>query len=164
MNWKKLLLFCLTSYFFTILDVSFFSNFSFFGATIVSAYIIVLVFALVAEKNDCFLFLFLTFFFYAIFSSVPIIILFILFVVLPGILIYLRKYNYVEPTLVVSSVTVFVFLLLFELILLIYYKEFNFSAVKLVTGFVLVNSLVSLIIFDFVKIFQKKFSIAKIEF
>ena len=149
MKWTKLLFLFLLAGILTLLDTSFFANLTLKDASIVSVFQLIIIFALIAETKQFLFFLSSTIIFFALFSSLPIWILFLLLFLLPSLFLYLRKGHLPLPSI---PVAIFLFLIanfVFELILLFYAKEWNNKGFSVLCYFVIINTIFGSILYYF---------------
>jgi hypothetical protein len=140
MNWKNIILIIALAFALVVLDVSFFGVISLGGATIISTLLTVIIFALLNKFDSTLIFATAATLFFTTLSSVPVWIIFFGFFIIPGIVIYLRKTNLPEPSIMISFFYFVIATLVFELTFLVSYKEFNLTGFNLTGSFVLVNS------------------------
>lgn len=143
----KIIIFGILALLLTLLDVAFFSNLPVYGATIVSTFLVAIIFSLDNKWENLVLFGSFSLLFYSVFSSVPILVLAFVFYILPFAVHYLRK-NYFRDTSAVFSIAYFApVLLLFDLSLMIATKQWGAEAVLALCYFVLINSVFGVIIY-----------------
>jgi hypothetical protein len=156
MNWKTILIIIVLAFVLALLDVSFLGAITIGGATIISTFVVVIVFAILNKLDATILFAAAAALFFTILSSVPLWIIFLGFFVIPGIVIYLRRTNLPEPNVAVSFFYFIISTLIFELLFLINFREFNLVGFNLTGAFVLINSLAGVIAYYFAKRFSKR--------
>jgi len=152
MNWKKITILMLLSLILTLLDVSFFTSIPIAGATIISTYAVIINFSILKNNknnnNENFIFEAISLIFFSIFSSVPIWLLLIAFFIIPGTIFYLRKNYFPAPSIIVSIAFFALANLFFDLILLVYFSEYNLAGLKSLLYFVLINTIIGVAIYS----------------
>jgi hypothetical protein len=147
MNWFRVIIFGFLALLLTLLDVTFFSNLSVYGATIITTFIVVVIFALDKKWESLILFSSFSFILYSVFSSVPVLVLVFIFYILPFFIHYLRK-NYFRDVSAFFSIAYFVpSLFLFDLSLMIATKQWGVEAVLALCYFVIINSVFGIVIY-----------------
>ena len=147
MKWLLGILIVLLSFFTTLLDVAFFSNLEFYGATIILTFIIANLFSLGNKWEDLIVFISGALLFFAIFSSVPIPALIFVFYVVPLASYYLKKNYFSEPSPIFSVFYLAPAMLLFDLSLMIVTKQWSAEAILSLCYFVVINSIFGVIIY-----------------
>lgn len=153
MNWKNIILIITLAFILSLLDISFLGAVSISGATIVSTFVAVVIFAILNNLRSTLLFAAAASLFLTILSSLPLWIILFGFFVIPGLIIYLRRTNLPEPGVLISFFYFVIAAFLFELMFLANYKEFNIAGFNLTGSFVLINSITGVIVFYIVKRF-----------
>jgi len=128
-----------------LLDVSFFSSIEIYGATIILSLSILLTMAISDRSRDYLIYAFSLILFFTIFSSLPLIVIAIEFLLLPAGLNYVMIKYFPKPRPVTSPIYYIFGTLFFELVLLVYSKEFTESGLLTLSYFVVINSIVGVI-------------------
>lgn len=147
----------------TLLDVSFFSSMPIYDATIVTTFLFVITISLLLFTESFILFAAAAIIFFSIFSSLPAWILVVSFFCIPEIIFYLRKTVVPEPTVPISFFFFIVVNTMFELMLLIYSKEFGRSGFAALGYFVLINSVAGTTLYFISKMFRDRFKISEVK-
>lgn len=164
MNILLKILFIFAALFLTVLDVSFFSGLQIYGASLLISFVVLIIFALVGQQENWLVFSFGLIFSFAIFSSLPSIVLVINFFLVPAVINFVRRKYLPEPTLF-SSISYFVVAsLLFELMLVVYFREFDQQVALACSYFVVINSICGMILFGLYLKMRKKFVSSEIKF
>ena len=142
--WKKILLFLL-AFIAVFVDVSFFSFWPVFGATLISSFVLVVIFSLFFEDQLFLIFSLSVVFFFAIFSSLPLWIIIVCFLLVPAFLLFVRRRYLPEPNFVIILIYLIIANLLFEMILITFFKEWNEKGLLALAYFVATNTLFGLI-------------------
>lgn len=148
-SWTKNLIFILLALFLSVLDLSFFSAFSLFGATVLTTFMMIVNLALLAKKQskeEFLIFQVSGFFVYTLLSSVSIWILLVLFILLPSLILYIRLNYFRTLSLPTGLILLIISNLLFEVFLFLQAKQLNSQSVKTIIAFVIMNSLVGFVI------------------
>ncbi|MFA7253636.1 MAG: hypothetical protein WC107_03700 [Patescibacteria group bacterium] len=147
-----------------ILDVSFFSSLALNGASIMSAYLILMIGAVISKGRVFLVSLFAVTIFYSIFTSLPLFILLINFVIFPFFINFIRFRFFPKPALF-SSLFYFVsaFALLF-LVSLIYENSWDARAFSTMPYFVILNSAIGLIFYQIFLKAEAKLKVGEIKF
>jgi len=128
-----------------LLDVSFFSSIEIYGATIILSLSILLTMAISDRSRNYLIYAFSLILFFTIFSSLPLIVIAIEFLLLPTGLNYVMIKYFPKPRPVTSPIYYAFGTLFFELVLLVYSKEFTESGLLTLSYFVVINSIVGVI-------------------
>lgn len=140
----------------TILDTSLFSFYEAFGATIISTFAVIVILAVLDYKKQAVLFAFWSVLFFSALSSLPIYILFLVFVGLPLLIFVFRsKFNF-DSGFIIILVLFFLSNLLFRLLLLIIDVEISREMVISLISFPIINTLFCLIIYPLIKKITKE--------
>lgn len=153
MKWIKYLILFLLAATLTLLDTSFFANLIVKNTSIISTFQLIIIFALIADTKKYLFVVTSVIIFFAIFSSLPVWVIFLLFFVLPSTIIYLRKGHLSFPSVPIALILFIIANLLFELILLLYVHEWNKSGFLTLYYFVLINSIFGIILYYFFHLF-----------
>lgn len=157
MKFFRKFLIVLFAFVLTLLDVSFFSNLTVGGSTIISTYVFITIFSLIGDSSISLVFSLSCVLFFVAFSSVPLFSILLLFFVFPAIIVYLRKNYFPEPSVLLSAIFFLVANLVLELFMLFNAKEFSEAALQTLLYFVIINSIFGVIAFYFTKRIRKKF-------
>jgi len=149
MKWFKFTSLFLAAGAFTLLDTSLFANMTVKNASIVSVFQLIIILALVADTRNYFIFVSGAIIFFAVFSSLPVWTIFILLFLLPCSVLYLRKGHLPLPSLPVATIILLLSNLIFELVLLLYIKEWNKKGFEVMYYFVLINTVFGSLIYYF---------------
>jgi len=148
----------------SLLDISFFSTILIGNATILSLFSFVVVFAILEEEKDFLFFSAAAVLFFSIFSSLPTWFIFLMFFLIPQIVLYLRKI-FIPEILMPVAILYFVCMnFIFEILLLISYRQLDLNGLKALIYFVIVNTVFSTLSFYLVKKIRKKITIDEIKF
>lgn len=151
MNWKKNLFLSLFALILVLLDVSFFSAISLNGATIISTYVLIINFALISTpKNYHENFTFfeaVSLIGFSVFTSVPIIILFFAFFIVPAIIVFLRKNYFPMPSIINSAIFFLLSNIFFEFLFILNQKQMNQAGLELIAYFSIINTLFGVFIY-----------------
>lgn len=153
MKWVKYTTLFFSAAALTLLDTSFFANLSIRNASIVSVFQLIIIFALMADTKKYFFFVSSAIIFFSIFSSLPVWLIFVLFFVLPGSVLYLRKGHLPLPSVPVALILFAIVNLVFELILLLYFGEWNKNGFSSLYYFVIINTIFGVILYYFFHLF-----------
>lgn len=160
MNWKKALLLIFLSFLLPLLDISFFASFSFGGATIVSTYIMIIVFSLLLDSknmsNELVLFEAASLIIFSVFSSVPVWLLSLCFFFVPGIIYYLRKNYFRTPSFFILVLLFLISNFIFEFLLLAYFGEIGKTGFQVLGSYVLINSIIGYSIYRILDNYRSK--------
>ena len=137
------------------IDVYCFSFLSIGGVSILSSFLVILIFALFIRRDFIILSLALIIFL-SIFSSLETWISIVFYLALPSLIVYLRKAFLPEPSIFVSSFYFVASLTVFGLFLFLDFKEFSPKSFEIILHFVLINTIVGVALFAFFQnLFQK---------
>ena len=158
MNWLKILTLILFSLLFTLLDVSFFSFIQIYGVTIISTFLIIISFSLLVDTklahHDLLIFQSSSLIMFSVLSSVPIWLLLIGFIIIPGVIVYLRE-NYVSYPSVFVVIAIFLLSnFIFEIILFLSSSQTNQNIILPLLYFVFINTIVGFAIYQIAFYFQ----------
>ena len=149
MKWLKFTTIFLSAGALTLLDTSFFANMTIRNASLVSVFQIIIILALVADTRNYFIFVSGAIIFFAIFSSLPVWTIFLLLFILPSAVLYLRKGHLPLPSLPVAAIIILLANLLFELVLLLYIREWNKNGFLVMYYFILLNTFFGALVYYF---------------
>ena len=149
MKWLKFTTIFLSAGALTLLDTSFFANMTIRDSSLVSVFQFIIILALVADTRNFFIFISGAIIFFAVFSSLPVWLIFILLFALPSAILYLRKGHLPLPSLPVAAIIILLANLIFELILLLYIKEWNKNGFLVMYYFILINTFFGALIYYF---------------
>lgn len=132
----------------SLLDVSFFSAMPVYDATIVSTLAVILVLALVGNLRNEVTFSFSSIIFFSLFSSVPVWYLVIAFMIVPTLVLYLRK-SHLPDLSVAATIPFFIGVnLLFQAgLIAIVVGGWGAAAWNSLGYFVLINTICGLVIY-----------------
>ncbi len=130
-----------------LLDTSFFSNLPIGNATIISTLAAIILFSFTGNPRDLISFVSFAIIFFSIFSSLPIWLIFFTFLLIPGLIFYVRKILLPEPSPIFSVIYFFGGNFLFELAILLRSGEWNQKGLAVFVSFVLINSLFGVAVF-----------------
>lgn len=153
MKWLKFTILFLSAGALTLLDTSLFANMTLKNASIVSVFQFMIILALVADTRNFFIFISGAIIFFAVFSSLPVWTIFILLFLLPSSVLYLRKGHLPLPSVPVAAIILLLSNLIFELVLLLYIKEWNKNGFEVMYYFVLINTVFGSLIYYFFRIY-----------
>lgn len=163
MNLLKRLLWIILALVMVIFDVSFLTNFSLNGASILFSFLILMIFSLLDKKGEYVIFALALVIGFSVFSSVPILVIAINFLILPIVVNYVRLNYFPVPT----ALTIFLYLLLatflFDFSLLVYAGEWSRAGFTTVAEFVAMNTILGGIMYSLYLRFSKRFSIMDIK-
>lgn len=155
MNLIKQLFLGLLAFFLVVLDTAFFSNLPFFGATIISSFVAMVVISLFVKLSDCYIFSSVATISMSIFSSVSVFSLLLVFFVIPSAIYYLRKY-YIKDLNPLAAIPFFTgSFLIFDLILMMSSKEYGNEAFLAMGYFAVINTVFGAIIYSIIRYFRK---------
>lgn len=135
----------------TILDTSFFSFFDIFGATIVSTFVILLVFATLGYRKITLLFAAFSILFLSIFSSLPLYSMLASFFGVPLLILYIKEKVFYESSMTTVLVVFFIANLIFRIFLLSLDVLSSGESISSIIFFPLINTISCFIVFVIVK-------------
>ena len=147
MKWIKYTILILTPLALTLLDTAFFSNLTIKHASIISVFQFLIILSLIANVRNCLIFAAFSVFFFSIFSSLPLWLIFILFFILPSLILYLRKSHLPLPSVLRSTILFVMCNFVFEMILLLYYRQWSRAGFSVFYYFILINSAVGVLLY-----------------
>jgi len=163
MNTIKKILLIVAALITVLLDVSFFSSLEIYGATVILSLAVLLTMAITDRGRDYLIYAFSLILFFTIFSSLPLIVIAIEFLVLPaGLNFVLTKY-FPKPRPATSPIYYIFGTLFFEFVLLVYSKEFTQSGFLTLGYFVVINSIVGVICYIVQEKVKSDFNIEEIK-
>ncbi|MCL5410399.1 MAG: hypothetical protein M1324_00905 [Patescibacteria group bacterium] len=150
---------------FSILDTSFFSFLPIIGeVTIISAYVAIIYFSISGQINDFLIFTIAVIFFFSAFSSLPVWLVVLTFLLVPYFIFYIRKKYFPEPSILSSLAFFGSGTFLFALTSIIYSKEWNGKNIFTSFCFVLINSAFGVLLYYVSKNIRKKLTRKDIKF
>lgn len=157
--YKYILLFVL-SFLTAILDTSFFSFLTLYEASLISTFSIMIILMILDLRREALYFASFSILFYTIFSSVPVYLLFILFLGIP-LFFYLLKTRVAInlESLVWVIIILFLSNLLFDLLLIVFFGDVSAGSLTSLLFFTIINTVFGLIVFYISKIIIKYFNI-----
>lgn len=159
---KKILLVCLALVT-VLLDVSFFSTFEIYGATVISSLAILLTMAITDRNRNYLIYAFSLILFFTIFSSLPLIVIAIEFLALPAGLNYVMTRYFPRPRAATSPIYYLFGNFIFELVLMVYAKEYNQVGLLTLSYFVVLNSIFGVIFYVLLEKVKNDFNIEEIK-
>lgn len=147
MKWIKYTILILAPAVLTLLDTAFFSNLTIKDASIISVFQFLILFSLIADAGNCLVFAAFSVFFFSIFSSLPLWLIFLLFFILPSMIMYLRRSHLPLPSVPASAIFFVLSNAIFEMILLLYSKQWSSAGFSVLYYFVLINSIIGVVIY-----------------
>lgn len=142
--------FVLLALFTTLFDVTYLTNFEVYGATVISTFLIALLLAFLHKGRNYLVFACAAVIFFAVFSSLPIILIMINFLALPALVRYIRQRFFPEPNLFFSLFYFLLGTLFFDLFFMLFAKEFSADGLVSVLSFVIINSISGVIIYTLI--------------
>lgn len=146
MKQLKLLIYFLLGFVLVLFDVSFLSNFEIYGATVLLSFSFLVILAVVRPFEDFMYFSLSLVILFAIFSSLPLFLVVLNFVLLPLLINFVRTKYFHRPGRLGMIAYLAVANFLFELILTIWAKELNQSGFLAIGYFTLINTFTGFII------------------
>jgi hypothetical protein len=146
----------------TFLDSAFFSFFEVGHSTPVLSFILVVVFALVCSQKDFLVFTLFSSIFFGAYSSLPVWLVVFGFVVLPGLVAYLRLRFLPEPQIFLALIVFIVTSLIFALTAVLGFGGVAARSMEGVGYFTLINAALGILVFALLKQINKKFAIEEI--
>ncbi|OGD62641.1 hypothetical protein A2215_04815 [Candidatus Berkelbacteria bacterium RIFOXYA2_FULL_43_10] len=137
----------LLAIFTTLLDTSFFSNLSFFGATILSTLSILIVLSILERTRASYLFAAFATLCYATFSSLSVYLLTILFLGIPFGIAYLKSKLLIEFNLLLSIFVILIAEFIFILVATAFGGGLTLAILKYIASFMTINTLTTIIVF-----------------
>ncbi|MFA5927423.1 MAG: hypothetical protein WCT32_03140 [Patescibacteria group bacterium] len=148
MRWIKYLLVGVLSLFLVMLDVTYFSSLPIKGATIFSSLVVVIVTALIWPLDPLLILISFLSVLFAIFSSLPIVLILIMFFLLPVALVFCRQRYLPGSSRFVVLVILIVTCLSTEMLMLIFFPEWSSEVATSIGYFVLINSIFGMAVFE----------------
>lgn len=146
-----------------ILDVSFFSQLDIYGASILFSFIAAILFALLDRDKNYLIYLLSAVIFFALFSSLPLPIIFINFFLLPAVIYYIKNTYFPEPTILSVIFYFSVATFLFDLIILLYAREWNEAGYLALGYFTVLNSLAGVGLFASIRRIFRRYWVKEIK-
>ena len=141
MKWIKYTILILTPALLILLDTTFFSSLTIKNASIISVFQFLIIFSLIADTRNFLIFTTSSVFFFSVFSSLAPFLIFILLFILPSLILFLRKNHLPLPSVPIAIVFFILANFIFEIILLLYYKQWRVEGFSVLYYFVLINSI-----------------------
>jgi len=163
-NLTKSLFLVLLAFILSILDTSFFSFVPIFGATIISSYITIINFSITGKTNDFLTFAISVIFFFSAFSSLPVWMIVLVFLLVPYLIHYVKGHFFPDPSVPFSVAFFMAGTFLFSLISLVYGKEWNVTGIILMSSFIFINSLFGVFLYYISRKVKKNFTGKDINF
>lgn len=144
----------------TLLDTSFFSFLSIFEASFVLTFSLLLVLTILDLRKEALYFGFVSILFYTIFSSLPVYLLFLIFLGIPMV-IYLIKIRMAInlENFVWVIITLFFSNLSFYFLLIVFFGEVSAVSLTSFSFFIIINTILGLAVYYLSKILMKYFNI-----
>lgn len=143
---KKILIVILT-FVMVLFDISLFSFWDLHGATVISSLVFILFLAMAAKSKTFLIPSLSALFFFSVFSSLPMLVLFLNFIILPAAVHFFRIRFFPEPNIFSSFFYFVAGSFCFEFVLLIFSGEWNQAGFLTLGYFILINSLFGLLCF-----------------
>ncbi len=160
MKTYKYIILAILSLLTTLLDTSFFSFIDIFEASIISTFAVLFTMAILNLKREALYFASFSILFYVIFSSVPVYLLFILFLGIPLILYLTKTKIALNQENVLWVITIFLLAnFLFDLLLLLLFGGVSAESITSLFSFIVINTIFGLIIYYLSKIVISYFNI-----
>lgn len=153
MKWIKYTILFFTAIALTLLDTSFFPGLLIKNASIISSFQLMIIFAFLADTKMYLFFTGIVIIFFSIFSSLPVWVIFVLFFVLPGVIIYLRKGHLPLPSVFIALILFTIINFIFEIVLLLYFQEWSKSGFVSLYYFVIINTFFGVVLYYFFHLF-----------
>lgn len=146
MKLSKLLLYILLGLVLVIMDLTFFSYIEIYGASLITSLVVLTMLALSSKNDDYIYFGLILVILFSIFSSVPLFVIGLNFVLVPATINYVIK-KYLPSPSTLTAVLYFIFVaFLFEFSLLVWSSEWSVVGFKAVGYFVMINAILGTII------------------
>lgn len=164
MNFIKGLVLTICALVLSLLDTSFFSAMPLFGATIISTFVFAMVLCVSKDQNILIYYSVSSVFFFSIFSSLPVWLIVVVFLLIPYILFFIRK-KYFPKQSIPSSIPFFMAgTLIFSFILLVYNKQWDIDGVIVVIYFMIINSALGMGLYYILARWEQDFGRKEIKF
>lgn len=145
----------------SILDTSYLSFLEVNGATVLSAYAVLIILALNGRRSSIIFYSALLTLFYSAFSSLPVLFLIFIFFATPLIIQFFKRKVVIESNFIAILFVFFVFNFLFEGILILISRDFSSSGINAWASFTLINVLFGMAIYYGLKLCARYFGIKK---
>lgn len=145
-----------------LLDVSFFSAFEVYGATIILSLVILLTMSITDRSRTYLIYAFSLILFFTIFSSLPLFVIALEFLALPVGLNYIVTRYFPRPRPVTSPIYYLFGNFIFELVLMVHGKEYNQAGLLTLSYFVVLNSIIGVICYVLLEKVKNDFNIEDI--
>ena len=162
MNILRYLMLAFVCVLLVIFDVVFLVNFQLYGATIFSSFLFLVIFAISGRRDDYIFIAFCLVLLFAVFSSLPIWLSLILFIILPSLLHFIRQQYFPEPNVLSSLLYFFAATLCFDFILLVYADGWSIEGAISLASFVAANTLAGCLMFAVAYRFREKRGVIKV--
>ncbi|MDO8444038.1 MAG: hypothetical protein Q7S80_00850 [bacterium] len=159
MKQLKYLWYLFSGLFLVLLDVSFLSNFDVYGASIITSFLILIIMAISNRDDDYIYFSLILIILFSIFSSLPLGIIAINFLVLPITLNIIIKKYFPRPNHFTIMLYFIFATFIFDLVLLIWSRDWSATGLLAVGYFVVINSFAGWIINSIYFSFKKRFTL-----
>jgi hypothetical protein len=164
MIWLQRILIIFLAFLFILLDVSFFSTFQVLGVSILSSYIVAINFALMKRFESTLIFCIASTIFLAVFSSLPVILIWIIYLLLPMVTFFIRAKYFAVPGIIISVLFFIGASTVMGSILLINSRGLNVSGLTKLFYLVLENAIFGILIYMIFRKMQKKVIYKEIKF
>lgn len=149
------LLILIAVFFLVLLDISFFSSMDLYGATLISSFAFLILLAITDKKSNYLFASSVCLLFFTIFSSLPIFLLLLDFLILPAIVNNIKRTYLPEPTVFTSFFYFFSASLFFEIILIGYLKGFDSDGLLTIGYFSILNAFLGVLLFTIYKAIKR---------
>jgi hypothetical protein len=146
MKYINYILLVLLAFLLVVLDTSFFSFLPVYGATILSSYIAMTLLAVVGKWPTLVAIVFATILALALLTSLPMLLIFIVFFVVPFAIYYLRKNYFSEFNLGVSAIFFCAANIIFALLLIIYGGYWGERGLLAGAYFIVIHTLIEMLL------------------
>lgn len=161
-NLLKYFFISIFSFCLVLLDTSFFSMLTFYEAQIIISFLALIIFALKVDEILTF-FCFSIVIFFAVFSSLPVWLILINFLLIPSVVLYLRKNFLPEPSMVSLPLYFMITCFAFEFVLLLYSHDINSKSLLVLVCFALINCFFGTILLLLSKVMELLFKRGEIK-
>lgn len=142
-----------------MLDVSFFSNFEVYGASVITSFLVLVILAISDKGDDYIFFSLILVILFSVFSSLPLGVIALNFLAMPMILNLVVKKYFPRPNNFTAVLYFTVATFIFDLVLLIWSRDWNMLGFLAVGYFTVINSLVGWVMNSIYLSFKKKFTL-----
>jgi len=142
-----------------LLDVSFLSNFEIYGASIITSFLTLIIMTISDRGDDYIYFSLILILLFSIFSSLPLGVIVINFLVLPSVLNLVVREYFPRPNHVTVMLYFILTTLIFDLVLLVWSRYWSATGLLAVGYFVLINSFAGWIINFIYLSLKRKFTL-----